>query len=67
MDEPAIFADTAPCRGIRIAQAADILFWVVNGDSFTNVAFHLVNHCSSAIHGSISSSGTSTASMKVLP
>jgi hypothetical protein len=67
MDEPTIFANTAPSRGIRVAQAADILFRVVNDDSFTGVAFHLVNHCSSGIHGSISSSGTSTASMKVWP
>ena len=45
MDEPAIFADTAPCRGIRVAQAADIEFRVVNDHTFTSVAFNLVNHC----------------------
>ena len=67
MDEPAIFADTAPCGGIRVAQAASQLIRVVNDHTFTSVAFNLVDHCSSAIHGSISSSGTSTASMKVWP
>lgn len=67
MYEPAIFADTAPCRGIRVAQTAGHVLRVVNDHTFTSVAFNLVNHCSSGIHGSISSSGTSTASIKVWP
>ena len=54
MYEPAIFADTAPCRGIRIAQTADIEFWVVNDHTFTSVAPYLVDHCFALCRASFS-------------
>lgn len=46
MDKPTVFADTYPCWGIRVAQAAGVLFRVVNDHTFAGVATYLVNHCS---------------------
>ena len=66
MDEPTIFADTAPCWGIRVAQAADIEFRVVNYHTFTSVATYLVNHFWSGIslrNASRASSSSSSSSM----
>lgn len=45
MYKPTVFADTNPCRGIRVAQAADIKFRVVNYHTFTGVATYLEDHC----------------------
>ena len=53
MDEPAVFADTAPCWGIRVAQAADIEFRVVNYHTFTSVATYLVDHSSGPFKSSM--------------
>jgi hypothetical protein len=53
MYEPTVFADPAPCRGIRVAQAANIKFWVVNYYTFTGVATYLVDHSSGPFKSSM--------------
>lgn len=45
MDESTVFADTAPCGGIRIAKAASQIICVVNYCSLASVTAHLIDHC----------------------
>jgi hypothetical protein len=45
MDEPTVFADTAPCGGIRITQTAHKLIYVVHYNTFASIAFNLIYHC----------------------
>ena len=54
MDKSAVFADTHPRWGIRVAQATGHVLWIVNDHTFTSVAFNLVDHCFALCRASFS-------------